>query len=71
MYKLQRAGAKPTELEVTLKWKFLERIAEFYEFPSAVFLGNEKMFNTKTRYEGLLNRANAFDKIQEIVEETE
>mgnify|MGYP001564198017 FL=1 len=40
-------------LKVTLAWKFLERIAEYYEFPSAVFLGNRKMFKEKTRKESL------------------
>ena len=35
--------------KVEIDWKLLKRIAEFYEFPVAVFLGNKKMFKGKTR----------------------
>ena len=55
-------------LKVELEWKFLQRIAEFYEFPSAVFLGNAKMFKHKTRSQVLRNKAELFDKIKELVD---
>ena len=38
-------------LKVELEWSLLERIAEYYQFPSAVFLGNKKMFKAKTAEE--------------------
>lgn len=38
-------------LKVELEWKFLERIAEFYNFPTVVFLSNLNNFKPlpKTR----------------------
>lgn len=40
---------KKKPLSIHIDWKFLERIAEYYEFPVAVFLGNKKLFKHKTR----------------------
>ena len=56
-------------LKVELEWKLLERIAEYYQFPSAVFLGNKKMFRHKTRNQALTKKAQLFDKIKELVEQ--
>jgi hypothetical protein len=59
------------KLKVTIEWELLERIAKFYKFPSAVFLGNMKMFSNspKTREEGLLKKAEAFNQIKDIMNE--
>jgi hypothetical protein len=41
--------------KITLEWEHLERIAEYYEFPSAVFFTNPKDFpKNKTRNEALI-----------------
>ena len=58
-------------LRVTIEWQLLERIAEFYEFPCAIFLGNMDCFKDlpKTREESLIKNSHKFDKIKEIVEE--
>jgi len=58
-----------SQLKVELEWSFLQRIAEYYEFPSAVFLGNKKVFRTKTRSQALKKKAQLFDKIKELVEQ--
>lgn len=44
----------------------LERIAEFYEFPMAVFFGGE--FKTRTISETLRKKAKLFDEIWDITE---
>lgn len=56
------------DLKVEIKWKLLQRIAEFYEFPSAVFLGNKKMFKGlgKTRADYFRKK---IDKIKKIIDE--
>ena len=58
------------DLEVKIKWKLLERIAEYYEFPVAVFLHDIKNFPKQATRNGELKRkAELFDKIKELVEE--
>ena len=59
------------KLEVKIKWEYLQRIAEYYKFPSAVFLCNMKMLpkSTETRDEGLRKKAELYDRIKEIIEE--
>lgn len=58
------------KLKIEIEWKLLERIAEYYEFPSAVFLGNVKVFpKAKTRNESWRKKAELFDKIRELCEE--
>ena len=57
------------KLKVEIEWKLLERIAEFYEFPSAVFLGNMKIFpKCKTRRESFRKKAQLYDKIKEVID---
>lgn len=58
---------KPLNIEI--EWKFLERIAEYYQFPSAVFLGDSHMFKYKTRDDALKKKAEFFDKVKELFEE--
>lgn len=60
------------KLKVEIEWKYLERIAEFYKFPVAVFCGNLKIFKNspRTRDERFTKRLEAYDKIKEIIEET-
>lgn len=62
---------KEKPLEVTLKWKLLERIAEYYEFPTAVFLSDINNFDSlpKTRNETFRQKAEKFDKIKDIFED--
>lgn len=56
------------KLKVEIEWKLLERIAKYYEFPVAVFLGNMKAFpKGKTRNEVLKKKAELYDKIKEII----
>jgi len=60
----------PKKTKVEIEWKLLERIAEFYEFPTAVFLGNLKIFpKSKTRNESFRKKAQLYDKIKEIIED--
>jgi hypothetical protein len=55
--------------KITLEWEHLERIAEYYEFPSAVFFTNPKDFpKNKTRNEALIKKAELFDTIKEITD---
>ena len=63
---------KPNKSEkVEIKIKLLERIAEFYRFPMAVFFMQIKDFRPKTRQEVFNKKTKYFDKIKEIVEEYE
>ena len=43
------------KIKVEVEWKLLQRIAEYYQFPSAVFLGSNDMFKhqPKTRNKAL------------------
>ena len=58
------------KLKVEIEWKLLERIAEYYQFPSAVFLGNLDIFKhaPKTRDEVFRKKVELFDKIKELTE---
>lgn len=47
--------------------KLLERIAEYYEFPMAVFF-TEDAFKGKTRNKVWQEKAEKYDKILEIIE---
>lgn len=56
--------------EIVIKIGLLERIAEFYEFPFAVFFGDEKMFKAKTRVKSILKRNREFkEKLIELIDE--
>ncbi|MEK6878544.1 MAG: hypothetical protein AABY22_03000 [Nanoarchaeota archaeon] len=59
--------------KVEIEWKLLERIAEYYKFPIAVFLGNLDVFKNspKTRDEVLRKKVELFDKIKELIDEVE
>jgi hypothetical protein len=61
------AGTIDDETKIPIK--HLQRIAEFYEFPMAVFFAPTMIFKEKTRDNALSRKAEAFDKIREIVEE--
>ena len=51
--------------KVELELKLLKRIANYYEFPLAVFFGNEKLFkNKKTRNISLMNEIK--DKLDDL-----
>jgi hypothetical protein len=58
-------------VEITLKWEWLQRIAEYYEFPTAMFFGNIEMLKNhpKTRTEQNKIKADRYDKIKELIEE--
>jgi len=56
-----------TPLKVTIEWKLLERIAEYYEFPSTVFVGNVEVFEHKTRNEAIFKMAKKYEKIRDLV----
>ena len=50
--------------------KLLERIAEYYEFPMAVFFSNTKAFKGKTRIESKLKKIKEFEKkLKELMED--
>ena len=58
------------KLKIEVEWKLLERIAEFYQFPTTVFLGNLKVFpKRKTREDSFRKKAELFDKIKEGIED--
>ena len=61
------------KVKVSIEWTYLCRIAEYYEFPSAVFLGNMKVFDDKpkTRITALLKKVRAFGEIADIVNRIE
>lgn len=58
-----------TENKVEINVKLLEKIAEYYEFPLAVFFMQPKDFPKGRRVEHLWKKCTAYDKIVEIVEE--
>ena len=58
---------KKKPLEVTIRWSHLERIARYYQFPSAVFLAPTKVFSSTTREQALRNQLN---KIKDIVNDS-
>ena len=56
------------DIEVKIKLKLLERIAEYYEFPLAVFLlPDDKIFKEKTRNLAWKKKADKYDRIIEII----
>jgi len=59
----------PRKQTVEIEIDLLRRIAEYYEFPLAVFFSDKSIFKHKTRSETLRKKAEAFDKIAEIVED--
>lgn len=54
------------DFEVSIRFSLLQRIAEFYQFPVAVFMGNKEMFKLKTRESYYRNK---IAKIKKIIEE--
>ena len=52
------------KLKVEIEFSLLEKIAKFYQFPVAVFLGTAKMFKVKTREEYYKKK---LEKIRKIV----
>ena len=54
--------------KVEIKIKKLEEIAEYYEFPVAVFFTPHGNLKGKTRCGELFEKAEAFNKIREILE---
>jgi len=59
-------------LTVTIRWSCLERIAEYYEFPSAVFLLGEDNWkeHPRTRNQELHLKSQEFKKkLDDLVEE--
>ena len=58
-------------LKVKIEWRLLERIAEYYEFPTAVFLSDFDNFADlpTTRNKSLQKKVEKFNKIKEIVED--
>ena len=59
---------EPKELIIEIEMKHLDRIANFYEFPVAVFFGNAKLFGTKTTLrESLQKDHEMIEKIREII----
>lgn len=60
------------EVEVTLTIGKLREIAEYYEFPLAVFFTEEGHLKGKgPRSKNILKKAEAFNRIKDIVEEVE
>ena len=56
--------------EIVIRINLLERIAEYYEFPFAVFLGSEKMFKAKTRAKSILKKNREFEiRLIELIDE--
>ena len=61
---MDKSKPKNKDIEVKIKIKLLEKIAKFYQFPVAVFLGTAKMFKVKTREEYYKKK---LEKIRKIV----
>ena len=55
------------KLEVELK--LLQSVASYYQFPMAVFFMQPKDFPKGTRNAALSRKADAYDRIKDIVEE--
>ena len=57
--------------KVELEFSFLQRIAEYYDFPVAIFFLQPKDFPTPkvTRDYRVMAKAKAFDQIKEITED--
>ena len=54
---------------IKIEWELLERIADYYQFPVAIFLTDIKVFKNKTRNEALQQKAELYDKIEAIIKE--
>ena len=54
---------------IKIEWELLERIADYYQFPVAIFLADIKVFKNKTRNEALQQKAELYDKIEAIIKE--
>lgn len=66
----KKENKKKIKLEIDLDR--LEKIANYYGFPLAMFWAPKKIFKKgKTREQVLLRISEAFDKIRDIVEEIE
>ena len=62
----QAFDTEKKDFNVKVKWKLLESIADFYQFPVAVFLGKTKPKGK--RIDHLTAKADKFDRIREICE---
>ena len=59
-----------TRVVLDISFKKLDEIADYYEFPVAVFLTPDGFLKKgETRNKKLLEKAEAFDKIKEIIGE--
>ena len=56
-----------SNFEVKIKMSTLQAVADYYEFPVAVFFGTK--FSKGTRNEALGKIKEKYDKIKEIIEE--
>ena len=60
---------KKKQLKVTIEWKLLERIAEYYGFPVTVFLHSLMNFpKQKTRDAEIREKAEKYDRIKDVVD---
>jgi len=60
------------DFEVKIKMSLLKRIAEYYEFPLAVFFSDSKIFpKKKTRNKVLAEAYEKLKKIKEIIQDEE
>jgi len=54
---------------IVIEIKLLQRIAEYYEFPVAVFFTKRDAFKEKTRNKVWQKKAEKYDKILEIIKD--
>jgi len=57
--------------KVELDFDLLKRIAEYYEFPLAIFFGSKSAFKYKTRKLALSGKVHAFDEISKVIKQVE
>jgi methylglyoxal synthase len=59
------------DFDITVKWSLLQRVAEYYRFPVAVFLGSaETLPKEKTTEESVANRYREYvEKVKLLTEE--
>jgi methylglyoxal synthase len=59
------------DFDITVKWSLLQRVAEYYQFPVAVFLGSAEMLpKERTREESFAKRYKEFaEKVKLLTEE--
>ena len=63
---------KKKDVKIEVKWSVLERIAQYYQFPVAVFLGDGilQRIKEKTRQEAFIKKAKEFEReVRELVED--